>query len=235
MTPPARTSTLAAFVAEAPWHRAAILEHVAAFAGELAPGSRVLDAGAGRAPFRELFAGTRYRTADWANSPHVEAREVDIVAPLDGLPLADASFDAILCTEVLEHVAEPGAVLRELRRVLVPRGRLLITVPLVGQLHEEPFDFYRYTPYALKHLLAAAGFEQVVVVPLSGYFSTLAHLLREGGSIMGVTMQRRDLARRVVAALLRAPARVLPRLDRLDRRRALPLGYAVRAVAEETR
>jgi SAM-dependent methyltransferase len=130
---------------------------------------------------------------------------------------------------VLEHVPDPAAALAELRRMLRPGGTLWLTVPFVGELHEEPFDFYRYTPYGLRALAERAGLSDVEVEPLTGYFTTLAQLARHGGQAMGVGTDVREVPHRLVAAGLRGVARLLPALDRLDRRRALPLGYACRA------
>jgi SAM-dependent methyltransferase len=225
---PAPSERLAAFTAASPYDRAPILAFMQTAAGATAAGASVLDAGAGEAPYRELFAHCDYRTSDWSNSVHAGAKAVDYVASLDALPIDDASFDAVLNTQVLEHVADPVAVVGELSRVLKPGGELWLTVPLVNELHEEPYDFFRYTPYGLRTLFEGAGLEVVSIEPLNGYFSTLAMLLRHGGLITGVGADG-DLGRRVVAGLLRLVALPLPRLDRLDRRRALPLGYACRA------
>ena len=146
------------FVDGSPVNRAHIAAFVADAARATPAGARVLDAGAGAAPYRPLFAHTSYTTSDWAGSPHAEARESDIIAPLASLPVADASFDAVVLTEVLEHVAEPAAALAEVHRVLAPGGRVWLTTPFVWELHEEPDDFWRYTPHALRELLTGAGF-----------------------------------------------------------------------------
>src|SRR5437660_387104 len=83
-----------------------------------APGTSVLDVGAGDAPYREMFKHVRYVTTDWAQSEHPGARAADVVAPADALPLQDGAFGVVLCTQVLEHVPEPSAVLAECFRVL---------------------------------------------------------------------------------------------------------------------
>jgi SAM-dependent methyltransferase len=223
------TQQLQAFVAEAPVERPLILAFVSAAAARTSQGSRVLDAGAGNAPYRELFAHCQYRTTDWAKSPHPGAREADIIAPLDALPVDDESFDTIVCTQVLEHVPDPATVLGELHRVLAKGGHLWLSVPFVGELHEEPHDYWRYTPYALRMLLERAGFVDASVEPLGGYFTAVGVLAWNGGTSIGVRADSRDLPRRVVAASLRAAARALPALDRLDRRRALPVGWACTA------
>jgi SAM-dependent methyltransferase len=224
-----RSPALRAFVRESPLDRRHILEEVAAAAAALPPGARVLDAGAGDAPYRELFTHCDYVTTDWAASLHPGARQADVIAPIDALPLPDAGFDAVLCTQVLEHVRVPAAALRELRRVVRPGGRVWLTVPFVGELHEEPFDFFRYTPYGLRALGEEAGLEVLEVVPLGGYFTTLGQVARNAGLALGVTTRRRDVGHRVLAGALRGLAVPLATLDRLDRRRALPLGFACRA------
>ena len=130
------SSSLLAFVDETPLERQSILDAVSRFAGGLAPGTRVLDVGAGDGPYRELFHRCTYVTVDWANSPHEDAHAVDHVASADALPHADASFDAALTTQVLEHVPDPLAVLRELHRVIGPADCVLVTVPFVWEEHE---------------------------------------------------------------------------------------------------
>ena len=223
---------LRAFVAEAPLERGLILAVVRAAAAAAPPGARVLDAGAGEAPYRELFAHTDYMTTDWSESVHPGARSADIIASLDALPVPDASFDLVVCTQVLEHVPEPAAVLAELRRVLRDGGELWLTVPFVGELHEEPHDHFRYTSHGLRGLCERAGFGEVRTWPLGGYFTALAQLARNCGPAIGVGTGRGELGRRLLAAAFRGAARALPRLDRLDRRHALPIGFACRAVAQ---
>ena len=174
-------STVRAFVAEAPVHRIAIASAVAQAASTLRAGTRVLDAGAGAAPYRPLFTHCDYVTQDWPQSVHGAGRPPDVLADLHELPLDDATFDFVLCTEVLEHVIDPARVLAELRRILRPGGWLLLTTPFVMELHEEPYDFFRYTPYALRSLVESAGLCVERVEPLTGWWSTLAHTLRHGG------------------------------------------------------
>ncbi len=90
----------------------------------------------------------------------------------------------MLLTEVLERVAEPARVLSELARILRPGGGLLLTVPFVFELHEEPWDHSRFTNHGLRHLLEATGFAVGTIEPLTGWFSTLAQILRHGGISM---------------------------------------------------
>ena len=131
---------LSAFIAESPLDRPHIRSLVARAAASLPPGADVLDAGAGTAPYRSLFAHVEYRTSDWAGSMHEAALGADIVAPLDAVPVDAETFDAVICTQVLEHVPDPLAALSEVHRVLRPGGSTWITVPHVWELHEEPHD-----------------------------------------------------------------------------------------------
>lgn len=231
---PALPPDVAAFVAESPIQRAPIARAVANAAAGLPRDEQVLDAGAGAAPYRAFFAHCEYVTQDWPGTVHAAARGADIVADLHELPVADASFGFVLCTEVLEHVADPARVLAELRRVLRPGGALLLSVPFVGELHEEPHDHWRFTSHGLDRLLREAGFAVDPVQPLTGYWSTLAHVMRHGGLATRPVDRRPGLATRVLAfALLCLSAvlqRLAPALDRLDARRALPIGWTARAV-----
>lgn len=84
---------------------------------------------------------------------------MDAVAMADQLPFAAESFDTVLCTEVLEHVPDPKLVLDELVRVVRPGGRVILTVPFLYQIHEEPYDYWRFTVFGLRNLLRSRGLE----------------------------------------------------------------------------
>ncbi len=143
-------------------------------AQRLPPGSRVLDVGAGSGPYRDAFAHCEYRSQDFAQLKPDQLRHrgygaIDYVCDASAIPVADASFDAVLCTEMLEHVPEPIAVMRELARILKPEGLLILTAPLGSGIHQEPFHFYGgYTPYWYQRFLPEAGFEQIQIEPNAG-------------------------------------------------------------------
>jgi len=225
----APSPALTAFAADFPWERGTILSFIQRSAASLPGGTWVLDVGAGDAPYRELFAHTEYFTTDWEKSVHPGARSADYIGSADDLPIPDKSFEAVLNTQVLEHVAEPLAVLREIHRVLVPGGRFFLTVPLVWELHEEPYDFFRYTPYGLAHLLEQAGFVDVAIAPRNDCFTTIAQLMRNVAAAMGSRDDglnpQRVQAARTMAELANMVAEFAP----LDTRRILPLGYEVTA------
>lgn len=229
------SSDFRAFLAAGPLQRRAIAAQVAAAAQQLPRGTRVLDVGAGSAPYREFFAHCYYRTQDWSASPHRQARQADILGDVNDLRVEAGSFDFVLCTEVLEHLPEPGRALAEIRRVLAADGQLLTSVPFVMELHEEPYDFFRYTPHALRRLLEHAGFECASIQPLSGWWSTLAHVLLHCGGATRPTERQPTKATRAAALIMRQLSRLLahvaPTLDRLDQRRALPIGWTFTARA----
>lgn len=129
-------------------------KHAAVIHGQL------LDFGCGRKPYKSLFNVQEYIGIDVEQSGHShQGEDVDVFFDGVNIPFSHESFDGVLMTEVLEHVFEPDKVLAEIHRVLKPEGKFLLTVPFVWPEHEVPYDYARYTPYALKHLLAKHGFE----------------------------------------------------------------------------
>lgn len=156
--------------------RVHLARHNADFAALVPPGALVLDAGAGDAPYRDLFRHARYESADFekVDKPYASST---YVCDLASIPVEDERFDFILLNQVMEHLPEPRNVLRELNRVLKPGGKIFCTAPLFYEEHETPYDFYRYTQFAYRHLFAATGFTIDRIDWLEGYLGTVAYQL----------------------------------------------------------
>jgi SAM-dependent methyltransferase len=215
------------FVAEAPHVRRPIAEAVLEFAARAPAGSRVLDVGAGEAPYRGLFEHCEYLTVDWEGS--IYGTTPDITATASGIPVDDAQFDAVLLTEVLEHVPDPVSVLREQLRILKPGGRILVTVPFVWHLHELPNDYARYAPAALERFAAEAGFDEPVVSARGNYFSALAQLMDNARGVIGSADDGLDPDRDLAGAALARLAQTVADLAPLDVVGLLPLGFSLEA------
>ena len=139
-----------------------------------------LDVGAGEAPWRTLMGkGASYQGVDTQSAAEFGmAGNADIVYYTgDTLPFESTKFDHVLCTEVLEHVPDPGMLLGEISRVLKPGGDLVMTVPWSARLHHVPHDYARYSRHGLERLLSIAGFEIVAVEPRGNDYSAIANKL----------------------------------------------------------
>lgn len=119
---------------------------------------RLLDVGCGQKPYTHLFDVDEYVGLEIDTPANRLRKHADQYYDGGRFPFPDASFDCVLCNQVLEHVFEPTAFLSEIRRVLRPGGRLLLTVPFVWDEHEQPWDYARYTNFGLHHLLEGSGF-----------------------------------------------------------------------------
>jgi len=104
------------------------------------------------------------------------ATRPDVFGDAGRLPFAEQSFDTVWLLDVLEHLPCPEASLAEIARVLEPGGTLHITIPFLYPLHDEPYDFQRFTEHGLRLRLGAAGFESIVVRPCSAPAETSALL-----------------------------------------------------------
>jgi SAM-dependent methyltransferase len=217
------------FIAGSPRSRGPHIAFLQSLASELPDGARLLDVGAGDAPYRELFTHLDYVTCDWEGTQYAPAVPSDLSGRADSIPVPDSSFDAILNTQVLEHVPEPGLVLDEFSRVLRPGGQLWVTAPLTWYLHEEPHDYYRYTPHGLRHLLGKAGFINVEVTPLNDAFATVAQLMADLGWMMGRHPDGHDPSREVIAGTMATMADVVANFGPFDAQWIFPINYAVRA------
>ncbi|MCX7105560.1 MAG: methyltransferase domain-containing protein [Methylococcales bacterium] len=147
-----------------------------AFASLVPNGALVLDAGAGDAPYKSLFQHTQYESADFEKVDKEYAAST-YVCDLKSIPVEDCRFDFIIFNQVMEHLPEPQLVLTEFNRILKVDGKIFCTVPLFYEEHEQPYDFYRYTQFGLRHLFNSAGFVIERLDWLEGYFGTVGYQL----------------------------------------------------------
>lgn len=119
---------------------------------------KTLDVGCGCKPYRDLFQSTEYIGLELENKRDVQNLAIDCFYDGRRFPFPDGSFESVVCNQVIEHVKDPMFFLGEILRVLVPGGVLLITVPLMWGEHETPEDYWRFTTFGVRRLLANGGF-----------------------------------------------------------------------------
>lgn len=158
---------------------------------------RLLDVGCGQKPYLEIFApyvseyiGVEHEAAfaETASANHVN--KPDVYYDGTRLPFGDASFDTVLNIQVLEHTPHPQALVHEIARVLAPGGLLIVSAPFSFRLHEEPHDYFRYTPHGLKSLFAEAGLQMVDLTAQGSLWSVVGHKLNSFLAFRVARLQR---------------------------------------------
>jgi SAM-dependent methyltransferase len=218
-------------VRDAPrWSRLAHVVRVLPKAiAELAPellvpaAGRVLDYGCADQPYRRLLAeGTEYVPADLPGNPQADVE----VQPDGTVPLPDDSFDAVLSTQVLEHVQDPATYLSECFRVLRPGGRMLLSTHGIMVWHPDPVDHWRWTCGGLRHAVESAGFEVVRFEGVVGLAATGLQLVQDS---MIYAMPR--LLRKPFAFVMQALMGLADRIQGAESRRYNALVFVL--VAEK--
>lgn len=167
----------------------------------------VLDVGCGRKPYRRFIPAERYVGLE------IDTREARALGCADAyyngrtFPFADASFDAVFCSQVLEHVFTPAEFLSEIRRMLRPGGRLLLTVPFVWDEHEQPRDCARYSSFGLRALLERHDFAVEAQRKTCADFRAIVQLA--SGVVYKITRTEHRGLNILVQLLLVAPVNVL--------------------------
>jgi SAM-dependent methyltransferase len=191
--PPRGSSTWVVRSALAGWLRAQAAE-----LQQRAP-VRILDVGCGVKPYYPFFATV---ASEYVGVDVVENPAADLLGSVEALPVADASFDVVLCTQVLEHCDDPAQAVRELRRVTAPGGRVLASTHGVQVYHPSPVDYWRWTHEGLRRLFEQnASWSALRVEAGAGTASALAMLL---GIYVEIALRRTALARGPVSLLNRA-------------------------------
>lgn len=174
------------------------------------PKVRILDVGCGVKPYYPWFADV---ASEYVGLDVVENPMAELLGSVEALPVEDASFDVVLCTQVLEHCDDPAQAVRELHRVTRPGGRVLASTHGVQVYHPSPVDYWRWTHEGLHRLFAtSADWASVTVDPAAGTASAFAMLL---STFVEIALRRTLLARPPVWALNRAGAALDARVPRL--------------------
>jgi len=148
------------------------------FSENISPKSKVLDIGCGLKPYKHYFLHCDYCGIDVEKS----GREPQFKKPdlfFDGIniPFNDEYFDAIICTQVLEHCCHPDALVSEMYRVLKKESLLLATVPFIWGEHEAPYDFRRYSTFGIQRVFSEANFKIVRLNKLSSGLEAIKALV----------------------------------------------------------
>lgn len=134
----------------------------------------VLDIGCGQSPYKFLLNNqkTKYFGIDIVDADNFGYNNPDVTS-FDGknIPFQDESFDAVICTEVLEHVQEYQYLIDEMHRTTQKNGVALVTIPWSARYHYSPYDYFRYTPSSLKTMFSK--FSEVKIIPRGNDFTVV--------------------------------------------------------------
>lgn len=215
------------------WYVNRFVENVAT---SLPTGSSILDAGAGESIYKKFFSHCNYKAIDLAvGESRWNYANLDYVGFLHEMPIENEMFDAVLCTQVLEHLEWPRESVKEMHRVIKPGGKLYMTVPMAQNEHQIPYDFFRYTSYGLESICKHAGFNDIKITPFGGLWVRWAFELPRGMSIFpstGIRSKKPNLlgitllpVRVATLGIMRLLQMLFLYLERFDKKKNDPWGW----------
>lgn len=211
------------------YHQWAILKFVKEQASKIKSTENILDAGAGELRYKKYFSHCDYTSNDLCiGDKEWYFNQIDIKSSVYEIPVKSSSFNYILCTQVLEHLEFPEKAFKEFSRVLKKRGKLIVTVPLGQGEHQIPYDYYRYTKYALKGLGERNSLKLIYIKPQGGIFINMEYILWQSISVF-LPFQNIAVIRYVTTLIL-LPVKLVSGmifvfLDLFDREKRYTLNY----------
>jgi len=148
----------------------------------------LLDIGCGSKPYTDLFNKIKeYKGIDFKDylvNKDFWARKPDYFfsngySKTLTLPFKNESFDNVVSFQVLEHHPNPQKLISEMFRIVKKKGYILLTVPFLGGIHEEPHDYQRFTKYGLIELFKPYKCKILEIKEQGALFSTISMLLNE--------------------------------------------------------
>ena len=171
----------------------------------------LLDVGCGSKPYEDLFKVDEYIGIDIELSGHNHSSsKIDKFYDGKTIPFENEYFDNVFSSEVFEHVFNIDELLCEINRVLKHRGRLCFTCPFVWDEHMQPYDFARYTSFAVEHLLAKNGFKLVKLSKSTTYIETVMQML--SAYVYQHVLPKNKYIKVIMTPLFVAPINILGKL-----------------------
>jgi ubiquinone/menaquinone biosynthesis C-methylase UbiE len=205
-------------------------------------GARILDAGAGEQQFKQFCAHLDYVAQDFAQYDGKgdskglqmgswDQTKLDIISDITAIPEPDSSFDAIMCTEVFEHLPNPIAAIQEFARLLKKGGYLIVTAPFCSLTHFAPYHYASgFNSYFYNKHLKEYGFKVQEITPNGNYFEFIAQELhRLPGVANEFSKYKMDMLEK---QCLKVIFKMMERLSRknIGSEELLCFGYHVRAM-----
>lgn len=153
---------------------------------------RLLDLGCGKVPLYEVYRDFVEENIciDWTDSLH-ESPHLDFEFDLNqSLPLEGEEFDTIVLTDVLEHIANPDSLWREMTRLLKPGGKVIVGVPFLYWIHEHPHDYYRYTEFRLRKFCEENNLSLLSLEAYGGALEVLVDITSKLIGLSGLPLSR---------------------------------------------
>ncbi|MGD9591742.1 MAG: class I SAM-dependent methyltransferase, partial [Candidatus Berkiella sp.] len=110
---------------------------------------KTLDIGCGQKPYQSLCSSSEYIGLEIDTPENRAFKRADLFYDGKVLPFENEAMDSVVAHQVFEHVFQPQDFLKEINRVLKCNGTLMLSVPFVWDEHEQPYDFARYSSFAL--------------------------------------------------------------------------------------
>jgi len=157
------------------------------------PKGRILDAGAGELRNKQYCSHLDYISQDFCQydgkgdskglqNQIWDTSKIDIVSDIANIPVEDASFDYVVCTEVFEHIKYPVDALKEFNRILKPGGKIIVTAPFCSLTHMAPYHMYSgFNQYFYTAVMPECGYENVTFEPNGNYFQYMEQELKRIG------------------------------------------------------
>lgn len=191
---------------------------------QIPSGAKVLNIGAGGDFSKKLMQHAARQQFQVVSFDIDQQRRPDIVGDICTHDFGEQRFDVVVMAEILEHIHSPHVALENVYRILKDGGRLILTTPFIFPIHDEPYDYYRYTRYGLAHLLQR--FRDVSIMERNSWTEAIDVLSAR------LIMDKQPLSRAlapvfVLWAIIKWPISAL--LSRLIRTNFITSGYMVTA------
>jgi|GEM_PF-1626036 len=138
---------------------------------------KILDAGAGHLLYKNILTkySNDYESMDFNQTHHA----LTYIADIQNMNIIKSNrYDFVFSRNVLEHVINPSKGISEIARVLKNGGHAIITVPHLGYLHNEPYDYWRFTKYSLEKIAKEKNLEVVSIIEIGGFMSFCGYIFQ---------------------------------------------------------